>query len=638
MKSKWIIFSFFLFCIFSVSVQGAELRVARIFSDNMVIQQGIDAPIWGWSDPGAVVKVDFAGKQYETVADSIGKWLLRIQPMQAGGPFELKVKDGKGRETKTFTNVMIGEVWLASGQSNMNYSLGSVLNSGNVLKEADYPNIREFRTPNEVSRFPVQDLNGGEWVICSPKTAGSFSAVAYFFARALHMDRKVPVGIIHTSWSGTICEAWISAEMLSTIPAFKDRVVRDIYKSDADWSALHAQGVEKDRMREEIVKTSDAGLKLGAHKLRFNDKNWKTAVYPVYPPRVGLGGYKLLWLRKEIEVPAGVTGKDLELHLGKVMTGDVTYFNGQEVGRERWDGVRTYHVPAKLVKKGKNVIAVRLLSEWGNGRLGDEVSDPYLYTADKKWNLSLKGDWKYNGTIEPELPVGRGYSNELTAMFNTKIAPLVPYGIKGFLWYQGEGNSGNPDLYRQLQPTLITDWRIRFEQGYLPFLFVQLPNIEGGWHYFREAQAASLSLPNVGMAVSLDVGDPYDIHPNNKQPVGERLYLRAKEIAYKEKGGVYEGPVFESFRVDGNKIGIKFSSIGSGLISKDDQPLRTFEIAGKDKQYKPANAVIKGDEVWVWNDEITEPLAVRHAWSSNPRVNLYNKEGIPATSFRTDTW
>ncbi len=614
--------------------QQTECRVARIFTDNMVIQQGIHAPAWGWANPGETINLELAGKEYSTTTDENGKWMIRLNPMKAGGPYTLTVRSS--HPTKIFENVMIGEVWLASGQSNMNFGTGSVLNAAEEIKNAHFPDIREFRTPEYISRTPISDLTGGEWKTCTPENVRGFSAVAYFFARALHLDRNVPVGIIHTSWSGTICEAWISPEMLYTIPAFKNKVIEEIYKGDADWTALHQQGVEKSKERERITQTTRAGLDLSAHKLSFNDKSWKEGIYPVYPSRVGLGGYCLVWFRKEVTLTKEDLGKDLILHLGKVMTGDVTYFNGEEVGRERWDGVRNYRVPAKLLKKGKNIIAIRLLSEWGSGRIGDEASDPYLYSKDNRVRLSLKGAWKYNGEIEPQLPVGRGYSNDITSMYNTKIAPLLPYGLRGFLWYQGEGNSGDPDLYRQLQPTLITDWRIRFEQGYLPFLFVQLPNISGSrCHYFREAQAESQQLPNVGMAVSIDVGDPYDIHPNNKKPVGERLYLQAKKIAYKDSIYVFQGPVYDSYQVEGNKIRLKFTSIGSGLISKDSKPLRTFEVAGKDKKFVPAIALIDKGDILVWSDEVPEPLYARHAWDGNPDLNLYNKEGLPATSFRT---
>ena len=620
---------------------NAKPVLPAIFSDNMVLQQQTQIPIWGQAGKRKEVKLtaSWDGKTYIAPTDSEGNWKIEIQTPNAGGPYDISISDGK--EIK-LSNVMIGEVWICSGQSNMEMPIkgrGKVMNFQQEINQANHPDIRLYQVKKTISPIPLTkgESTMGGWQNCSSQTVENFSAVAYFFARALHLDKKVPVGIIHTSWSGTICEAWISAEMLYTIPAFKNRVIEEIYKSDEDWAALHQLGVEKDREREKIVQTTQVGLKQGAHKLSFNDKAWKEEAYPVYPPRVGLGGYQLLWLRKEVTLSKEALGEDLILHLGKVMTGDVTYFNGVEVGRERWDGVRSYRVPAKLLRKGKNVIAVRLLSEWGNGRLGDEASDPYLHSADNQVRISLKGQWKYNGEIEPKLPVGRGYSNNITCMYNTKIAPLLPYGIRGFLWYQGEGNSGQPELYKQLQPTMITDWRIRFEQGYLPFLFVQLPNISGGsCQYFREAQAESLQLPNVGMAVSIDVGDPYDIHPNNKKPVGERLYLRAKEMVYKDSVGVFQGPVYDSFRIEGNKIRLKFKSTGSGLMSKDGKDLRTFEVAGEDGKYVPAKAVIEGNDVLVWSDAVKKPLSARHAWDSNPAVNLYNKEGLPATSFRTN--
>ncbi len=634
MLKKYFLLVIFFLIVTAASAQNNSLRVARIFSDNMVMQQQIYAPVWGWDKPGENIEVSFAGKKYTTQADQTGKWLIRINPTEAGGPYEMTITND-AKSTQVFKNVMIGEVWLASGQSNMNYGLGSVNNAGEVLKEANYPNIREFRTPNDVSRLPKEDLSGGQWVVCSPQTASGFSGVAYFFARSLHLDKKVPVGIIHTSCSGTICEAWISADILYTIPEFKNRVIEEIYKSDKDWQKLHNEAIEKDKERENIFVNINNGVKQGVNKPNFKDSSWKEAEYPLYPARVGLGGYVMVWLRKSIEIPASATGKDLKLDLGKVMTGDITYFNGQEVGRERWDGYRVYNIPGKLVKAGKNVIAIRLLSEWGNGRLGDEISDPYIYSDDKNIHISLKGPWKYNGEIEPELPVGRGYTNDISSMFNTKINPLIPYGLRGFLWYQGEGNSGRPKQYEVLQPAMFTDWRVRFQQGYLPFIFVQLPNIEGGaCQYFRESQAKSLVYPNTAMAVSIDAGDPYDIHPANKKPVGERMYLAAKKLVYGDNI-VSSGPVLESSEIKENTIILTFSNTGSGLISKDGLPLRTFEISADNEHFVPAKAIIQGDKIIVSDSNIKNPVAVRHAWSSNPDLNLYNKEGLPATSFRT---
>ena len=635
MKYRIILFFSLIFLFIPIHSKGQPLRVARIFSDNMVLQQNIYAPIWGWAKPGEKVTVDINEKKYSTITNTEGKWMLRLNPMQSGGDFVLTVSTDS--EKIEFRNVLIGEVWLASGQSNMNFKLGRVDSAEKVIKEANYPNIREFETPYDVSRTPLEDLSGGEWKICTPETVGSFSGVAYFFARSLHIDQNVPVGIIHTSWSGTPCQSWISADMLYTMPEFKDKIIKEIYENDSDWSELQSLGNEKNRLREEIFQSKCEGLKKGVHKYNFNDKEWKESNYPLTPSQLGLPGYKLVWFRKEINLSGKNLKNDLILHLGKVMTGDVTYFNGVELGRERWDGVRNYRIPAKLLKKGKNVIAIRLLSEWGNGRLGDKASDPFLYNEDKSINISLKNEWKYNGDLEPELPVGQGYSNNPSSMFNTKISPLLPYGLSGFLWYQGEGNAGNPNLYSKLQPMLINDWRVRFEQGYLPFLFVQLPNLDGAsWAEFREVQSRSLDLPNVGMAVSIDVGNPFDIHPNNKKPVGERLYLQAKNILYGDADNIVQGPVYKSCELENTKVRIKFASVGNGLISIDNKPLRSFEIAGEDGKFYPAIAEIEGSDVVLWCESVSNPKTIRHAWSGNPNVNLYNEKKLPATSFRAN--
>ena len=616
-------------------VEARNLKVARIFSDHMVLQQGKPVPIWGWALPGDSVFVNFDSNHYATCADVSGKWMVRLEPQKVGGPHQIKVDCEN--DHIIFKDVLFGEVWLASGQSNMNYRVHQVLDSEEEIGKADYPAIREFCTPNDVSRVPCDDLRGGEWKICNPENVGDFSAVAYFFARALYLDRKVPVGIIHTSWSGTICESWISAEALSTIPDFREQVNKDIFRNQADWSYLHEKEMAKDVTRKEIVLTSRAGEKEGVHQRGYNDRKWNSQKYPFYLSRHKLTGYRLLWLRKTVELGRDDIKDDLVLHLGKMATADITYFNGKEVGRTEHDAIRTYRVPAHLLKAGKNVIAIRLLSEWGNGHLGDEASSPSLYSADKALNIALDGQWKYNAEIEPQLPAGKGYQNHVTCMYNTKIAPLLPYALCGFLWYQGEGNSGRYEQYKRLQPTMISDWRIRFQQGYLPFLFVQLPNYSRSncFHLFREAQAESLIYPNVGMAVSIDVGDPYDVHYPNKQPVGERLYLRAKEIAYHETEGVCGGPVYDSYKIEGNKIRVYFKGTGSGLISKDGQAIREFEIADSTYQYVEAQAKIERNSVLVWSEKIINPVAVRHAWRTNPTVNLFNKEGIPATTFRT---
>lgn len=608
-------------------------RVARIFSDNMVLQQGKPVPIWGWAAPGDSVHVVFRGKQYGATADGLGKWQLRIDPSPAGGPYELTVRCGTS--LRRFVNVLVGEVWLAAGQSNMNFRMSNVLNAAAEISAADFPEIREFATPNRVSRVPLEDLADGSWRVCSPQDVGDFSAVAYYFARALYLDRKVPVGIIHTSWSGTICESWISAEALHAIPEFRNRVEREVYDNRDDWQRLQSVADSVGRVRERLFQEPGPGLEAGAHRPDFDDTAWQSVSYPVSPAAMGLPGYRLLWLRKEVELSCDAARRDLSLCLGKVMTGSIVYFNGREIGRHRWDGIYEYAIPAGLAKPGRNVIAVKLLSEWGNGRLGDARSDPSLSSRDGEVCISLRGAWRCNAVLEPRLPVAKGLSNNLSCMYNTKIAPLEPYALRGFLWYQGEGNSGRPDEYGRLQPALISDWRARFGQGRLPFLFVQLPNIaRGHWAEFRQVQSESLAVPGVGMAVAIDVGDPYDIHPVNKRPVGERLYLRARELVYGDRNGVFQGPCPDSVWVERREVRLRFRSVGAGLVSRDGEPLRAFEVAGADSCFHPATARIEGRQVVVRCEEVAEPRCVRYAWSSDPAVNLYNREGLPAGPFR----
>lgn len=631
---KYFLFFFSLLFTYPIFSQTDSLRVARIFSDNMVLQQHISASVWGWDKPGETIYLSLAEDEYKTSADSTGKWQIRLNPLNAGGPYDMVIENSS-RQTKKICNILVGEVWLASGQSNMNFSVAGVVSAEKEIEAADYPYIREFRTPNEVSRLPQKDMIGGEWVVCSPENVRGFSAVAYYFAKSLYLDKKVPVGIIHTSWSGSICEAWISSEALCSLPEYKKQVVNEIYNSDSNWGEYHRSDIEKDVQREKIFLEGEDAIKKGIANSDFDDSSWEAAEYPIYAVSIGSDGYKIVWLRKTIDLPAASTGKNLKIHLGKIMTGDITYFNGEEVGRERWDGARNYDIPARLVKKGKNTIAIKLLSEWDSGCIGDEVKDSYVYSQDNKIHISLKGSWKYNGRIEPELPVGNSNYNRISALFNTKINPLIPYGIRGFLWYQGEGNSGDPQLYKKLQSTMLSDWRIRFQQGYLPFIYVQLPNITGRlWQYFREAQEDLLKYPNTAMVVSIDAGDPYNIHPADKKPIGERMFLAAKKLVYNDTV-VASGPKFESFNIKGDSIVLSFSDVGTGLVSKDNLALRCFEISPDGNYFVPAQAMIKNNQVIVYNTSIKNPVSVRYAWSSNPDVNLFNKEGLPAQPFRT---
>jgi len=616
-----------------------SLKLPAIFCDNMVLQQGKLLPFWGEAKPLSPVEVILNGEHAHTQAGKDGKWLTYLPAMRAGGPYQVKVI---GTDTLMIKNVMIGEVWFASGQSNMNFTIDRpdhpVDNSKQVIAEANYPDIREFSIPATTKSTPVDFLDHGSWKVCTPENVKRFSAVGYFFARQLHLDRKVAVGIIHSSVSGTPIESWISAGYLGAHPDFKD-TVRRIIQEKPDWDALNARSGKVDSARNAIVLAAHNGQDNGVQLPQFDDSGWRTFSYPLRAARMSVPDYALIWVRKEINFDTPLPKTDLQLSLGTIAQGDLTYFNGVLVGQGNDEAPRNYVVPARLLRKGKNIVVVRFSNEWNNGRVGNDGEHPSLHSTDKKINISLEGEWHFNAKIEPDLPVARTiYIRAPTGLFNGMVAPVTPYAIKGILWYQGEGNAGNAKQYRALFPLLLMDWRIHWKQGDLPFIFVQLPNYNSGWETIRDAQASLLSYANTGMAVTIDVGDPNNLHPGNKEPVGYRLYIAAKKVAYQDTA-VTLGPRMVNYHVDGRNVLIDFKDVGKGIKLKGDTDVKGFLIAGPDKKFHPAHGkLIDGTHIKVSSDEVANPVAIRYAWSGNPACNLYDSNGLPCAPFRTDNW
>lgn len=620
----------------AVAQGNKSIALPPIFSDNMVLQQGVAVPVWGGAIPSSKVKVTVAENTAEVRADENGKWMVYLPAMSAGGPYQLVVK---GNDSLSFKNVMIGEVWFASGQSNMNFTIDRpVENSERVIANANYPNIREFKVKNTSSRTPTS-IYKGSWAVCSPENVKKFSAVAYFFARQLHADKKVAVGIIHSSYSGTPIEAWISADYLVTHPDFKD-TVNAMVNDTTDWSVLNRYAATIDSLRNAIVNKATNGLIAGVTKLVYNDANWKSIDYPLKASRMNVPAYSLVWARRVIEIPRHGKPADLYLHLGTVIRKDITYFNGVEIGRSNEESQRKYIIPRKLIRKGKNVIAVMLLNEWSNGRIGNFVDAPFLSSIDSSVYISLKGHWKYNSDIEPALPVASSNKNQPTGLFNAMVFPIIPYAIKGFLWYQGESNAGRPQQYKSLLPLMVADWRIHWKQGDLPFIFVQLPDYSNSieWAQLREAQASLLKYPNTGMAVTIDVGDSTNIHPAKKEQVGYRLWLAAKKIAYHDSY-ITLGPVLKSYRVSLDSVSLNFIDTRGGLTTKGNGTITGFTIAGENQKFYPAKAIIRDkSSVILYSENVSRPLAVRYAWTGNLPANLYDNEGMPCIPFRTDNW
>ena len=641
---------------------ATNVKVPSFFSDNMVLQRDMPVPIWGWADAGGRVEVSMAGQHASAVACCKGRWMVKLQPMKAGGPFELTVS---GQNTLSFKNVMVGEVWIASGQSNMQMPVKvgdyGVINSEQEVKEANYPNIRLLTVPDTTSATPENDVTTAGWKLCSPETVPEFSAAAYFFGRDLYKNLNVPIGLIHTSWGGTPAESWTSREALMTMPYFK-KVIEEMDAAAGKSAELKKQYNAQNAEWEKSIDAKDAGLSAGTAiwaGLGVKTKDWGTMILPTFWENAGLPWFDgVVWFRKEFDLPPACAGKDAVLHLGSINDSERVWFNGEEIRLPAppkvWTEHRAYPVPGRLVRGGKNVALVRVYDMGNMGGITGEKGD-LRFEVPGMEPLPLAGEWKYKIGINlkdlgprPELPMNLlAPQNAPAYLYNAMINPLIPYAMRGVIWYQGESNAGRAYQYRTLFPLMIRDWRQRWHEGDFPFLFVQLANFDadGGtptepaddaWAELREAQLMTLSLPNAGMASTIDIGLSHNIHPTNKQEVGRRLALAAEHIAYGEDI-VYSGPENSSMKVEGNTIRLWFIHKGSGLVAKDSV-LKGFAIAGEDKKFVWADAKIDGDTVVVSSPKVGKPVAVRYGWSDDPVISLYNKEGLPATPFRTDNW
>jgi sialate O-acetylesterase len=623
----------------------ADVRLPKIFGSHMVLQRRKPVPVWGWSDPGEKITVQFNNQTKTAKADKIGKWTLRLDPVEAGGPFTLTVLGKKN--TVTFDDVLVGEVWICSGQSNMEMVVKSSANAEKETKEANYPLIRHFKVPHDLSLTPKDDVLGGSWQLCTPETIGNFTAVGYFFARELLKElNNVPIGLLNTSWGGTQSESWTSREAMESFEEFKPAVAA-MPKSLDEFAKQRME-----QLQAQITKLQ-GGLPDAAEVKQwswadFNDTSWQTLRLPDLFDRKAIPGFDgVVWFRREIMVPEELAGKELTLSLGPVDDTDETYVNGVKVGNTNQGAlVRNYVVPAGTLKPGRNVIAIRV-EDYGGGGGFTAKEDQFRLSGSGK-EISLAGDWKFRIADFNRNAVLVNPNVTSTILYNAMVNPLIPYAIEGVIWYQGETNAGRAFQYRKTFPLMITDWRTHWGQGDFPFLFVQLAsynsangNSEKGstWGELREAQTMTLSLPNTGMAVTSDIGESKDIHPKNKQDVGKRLALSALKTVYGQNRE-YSGPVFKSMEVTGNKAVLTFDHVGGGMVSSDKYGyLKGFEVAGADQKFYWAKAEIQGDKVIVYAPEVATPVSVHYGWADdNGEVNLYNKEGLPAVPFRSDTW
>ena len=629
---------------------SATVVLPEIFTDNMVLQQQTLAPIWGTAvaNKTLTITTSWDKQTYHVTANKAGKWSAKLQTPSAGGPYSIVISDGK--ELK-INNVLIGEVWICSGQSNMEMSLssdwGKVTNHLQEVAAADYPNIRLLHVEKATSSQPQSNLKIRDkgWQVCSPNSISNFSAVAYFFGRDLHQNLHVPIGLIHTSWGGTLAEAWTDCESLESIPYFHD-AIEAVQASQSETMEQYAQKVAAWNAEIQAV---DKGWNVW-NQIHFNDKDWKTMPVPEVWEKSVLPIFDgIVWMRKTVEIPSTWEGKDLILALEAIDDDDITYFNGLQIGATNgYNLIRNYTIPGKAVKKGQAIITTRVVDTGGEGGIHGKADNIYIaLKSDKTTKINLAGEWKFQTAVnwaeQPPMPLSPDNPNRPSVLYNAMIHPLVPYAMRGAIWYQGEANVDRAEQYRELLPVMIRAWRNAWNNNF-PFYLVQLANyrerntqpVESKWAELREAQMQTLCLENTGMAVTIDIGEANDIHPKNKQDVGKRLALAARANTYKQNIP-FSGPLYQTYTIENNQIRIHFTH-ADGLKTADNQSLIGFSIAGPDHQFRWADARIEGNTVVVSSPEIVFPVAVRYAWSDNPACNLQNAVGLPASPFRTDDW
>lgn len=636
---------------------AADVKLPAIFSDRMVLQSKELSTIWGWADPGESItmNVSWVATSYSTKADASGRWEIKFNPPRVGVGRTIRIV---GKNEVVLNDVACGEVWLCAGQSNMEMPVGEgagyagVTNWQVELQHGGHPEIRIFNVKNAISPVPLSDCEG-RWVLCDASALRSVSATAYFFARRLSQELKVPIGLIEADWGGTPVEAWTSADSLSKWPEFggllsEMKRMKTLEQSPSAYaSAVTAWAKRIDEL--DAGRETTGGADTSWASPSFDDSAWSEIDVPATWSGELAQFDGIVWCRRVIDLPAGWAASAALLDLGLIDDMDVTFVNGVKVGQTIEGGYqapRNYDLPAGVLRDGRNVIAVRVLDTGGLGGINGRADELVLRLIASGQTVSLSGKWRARAANKmstlPERPhPPRIEAYHPSVLYNAMIAPLVPYPLRGAIWYQGEANRERAYRYRTLFPDMIADWRGHFGQGDFPFYFVQIAPFayrddKGEAAELREAQSLALSVPNTGMAVTMDVGEAHDIHPKNKQAVGRRLALCALANTYEKKEVEFSGPTYTSMKIEGSAIRLSFDH-ARGLTS-NEKPLEHFTIAGADQRFVPARAAIEGDTVVVSSDAVKDPVAVRYCWGASDEGTLFNAARLPAPSFRTDTW
>ncbi|HKK17228.1 MAG TPA: sialate O-acetylesterase [Opitutales bacterium] len=642
----------------------AKLEVSDFFGDHMVLQRGQPLPVWGTATPNTEVTVTFRNDSISARADSEGKWLAKLPPQKTGDPVNLKItSDG---EVVVFNDVLVGEVWICSGQSNMEWRVDRSANPEAEIAAANYPSIRLFDLARSYSPEPLDSVDAS-WRICSPATVASFSAVGYYFGRKLWQELQVPIGLISSNWGGTPAEAWTPLKTLESNPDYAEIVAtyhdsNQLLRDNPDLEA---------KMQAVFDKYASKIAALGKAPPQ-PDASWfdpDADMGPLESVQPGVDFLEdtngLVHVRKFFTLTAEEAKRSgARIKLGQIDNFDTTWINGVAVGMTNSDVrdsravARDYAIPDGTLKAGQNVALIQIVDIRRIAHFGKNIDHPEIVWEDTA-ALPLQDGWEMQivsdlGRRPPTLE--RKMRNTGSYLWNGMICPLIPAAFRGVIWYQGESNASRAEQYQTLFPDMIQAWRNEWGRGDFPFYFVQLAGITGrvGWPELREAQRRALRLPNTGMAVTIDIGDPDDVHPKNKQDVGLRLALWALAKTYGQSearsplgqlpliGQLFQkpiphsGPLFKKATINGGRIRLHFDHVYNGLITSDGQALNGFEIAGADGIFKPAEARIDGDHVLLSHPDISTPTAARYAWHEYPEgANLSNSAGLPASPFRT---
>ncbi|WP_111669969.1 sialate O-acetylesterase [Algoriphagus litoralis] len=610
----------------------SAVQLPKLISDGMVLQRDLPIKIWGRGIPDEKIRASIAGAVGSSQVLPDSTWVVLLPPLPAGGPYDLVVN------LQAVKDVYIGDVWVAGGQSNMEWPLKQgVIGAEAEFANANFPEIRFFKVEKDYSSLEKSDVKGGAWKVANAENLPDFSAVGWFFAKQNHLEKNVPVGIIESNWGGTPAEGWTEAKVLASI---QDRSytqeASEILADSSKWIKILAENEERRKLRDEMVIRPDSLLAGEVSSINYSDGNWSTISLPAANPLEHIA-----WVRKKFNLSAA---GEVKLTLPDIDQMAYIYVNGVQIHYKNWgEPVPELTIPADILNTGQNVLTIRAINTWNNRPSIGKKDQMYLTQNGKK--INLEGAWTYsNDSVEPKLPLVEFHNWRPGFMFNAMIAPLTQYGIKGVIWYQGESNAGRHAEYKELFSAMITNWRARWDIGDFPFLFVQLANYmerkelqpESSWAYLREAQTQTLELPATGMATIIDIGEAEDIHPRNKKDVGERLWLQAKKVAFGEDI-LATGPVFKEAKIEGDSLLVTFAEVGEGLKLTVGSEVKGFILEDAEGQFEIASGIISSNsQVKLAIPADFVPVAIRYAWADNPEVNLVNELNLPAVPFKTD--